>query len=94
MLSLHRSKYRSVTILVFRLATALGLKCVDFSIIPPSDAEIRMDEVRRGHGYEGEVFYYVDGKDNVIGEEIVLLLQCFFSNRNSSYEGFPVQNPL
>ena len=31
-------------------------------------AEARMDQVRRGYGYEGEVLYYVDGRDNVIGE--------------------------
>ena len=26
-----------------------------------------MDQVRQGHGYEGEVMYFVDMNDNVIG---------------------------
>ena len=43
------------------------MKCVGHETIPSDDAEARMAQVRAGSGYEGEVFYFMDGKNNVIG---------------------------
>lgn len=48
-------------------AQFLGFDTVKYSVIPASEAEARMDNVRREHGYEGEVFYFMNSKGNVIG---------------------------
>ncbi len=48
-------------------ATYLGLKSVDCEVIEASEAEARMEKVRLETGYEGEVLYFVDNRDNVIG---------------------------
>ena len=48
-------------------AQKLGLETVSFDIIKPIDVELRMEEVRISYGFEGEVMYFVDDHDNVIG---------------------------
>lgn len=48
-------------------ARRLGMKTVDYEVVHVEDAEKRMDKVRKDYGYEGEVFYFVDSKSNVIG---------------------------
>ena len=45
----------------------LGLPSVDHATLAPDEVPARMDAVRRGYGYEGEVLYFVDGGDRVIG---------------------------
>eukprot|EP00095_Tigriopus_kingsejongensis_P002818 maker-scaffold80_size398941-snap-gene-1.9 protein:Tk02818 transcript:maker-scaffold80_size398941-snap-gene-1.9-mRNA-1 annotation:"hypothetical protein BRAFLDRAFT_126791" len=49
------------------LARTLGLHTIDYEVIEGDQGEARMDLVRRGYGYEGEVFYYLDRRGNVIG---------------------------
>ncbi len=41
---------------------SLGVVCVPHEVIPPEKAEDRMDEIRRGYGYEGEVMYFMDSR--------------------------------
>ena len=41
---------------------SLGVVCVPYEVITPEKAEERMDEVRRGYGYEGEVMYFMDAR--------------------------------
>ena len=48
-------------------ASHLGMKSVSYEVIDTAKAEERMEKVRRDAGYEGEVFYFLDAKDNVIG---------------------------
>jgi hypothetical protein len=48
-------------------AAYIGLKSVSYEVIEADKAEERMDKVRRETGYEGEVLYFLDSKDNVIG---------------------------
>ena len=48
-------------------ASHLGMKSVSYEVIDTAKAEERMEKVRRDAGYEGEVFYFLDVKDNVIG---------------------------
>ena len=43
------------------------MKSVSYEVIETARAEERMEGVRRESGYEGEVFYFLDAKDNVIG---------------------------
>ena len=45
----------------------LGIDTVTYKVIPASKAEERMTQVRKEYGYEGEVMYFVDNKDHVIG---------------------------
>lgn len=49
------------------LAAALGLRPVRYEVVDADAAEARMDLVRRGRGYEGEVLYFVDDAGNTIG---------------------------
>lgn len=49
------------------LARALGLKTVAYEVIEPDRVEARMDKVRRGYGYEGEVLYFLDPQGRVLG---------------------------
>lgn len=51
----------------FAIAAALGIPAVTFTVIDPAEVENRMNLVRQGHGYEGEVFYFVDSHNDVIG---------------------------
>ena len=48
-------------------ATHLGMKSVSYEVIETARAEERMEKVRRDAGYEGEVLYFLDARDNVIG---------------------------
>ena len=48
-------------------ASHLGLRCVSYEVIDAARAEERMERVRRDVGYEGEVLYFLDARDNVIG---------------------------
>jgi hypothetical protein len=36
-------------------------------VIPMSEYESKMAAVRRGYGYEGCVFYFLDGRNHVVG---------------------------
>ena len=56
------SLYFSSFIFIF-----LGIDTVTYKVIPASKAEERMTQVRKEYGYEGEVMYFVDNKDHVIG---------------------------
>ncbi|XP_076449825.1 uncharacterized protein LOC143286118 [Babylonia areolata] len=49
------------------IARALGLSTVDYSILPVSDVESRMAQIRQGYQYEGEVLYFLDDGGSVIG---------------------------
>ena len=48
-------------------ASDLGMRCVSYEVIETARAEERMERVRRDVGYEGEVLYFLDARDNVIG---------------------------
>ena len=48
-------------------ASHLGMRCVSYEVIETARAEERMERVRRDVGYEGEVLYFLDASDNVIG---------------------------
>ncbi|KAL8589951.1 hypothetical protein ACOMHN_024038 [Nucella lapillus] len=49
------------------IARALGLSPVDYSILPVSEVESRMVQIRQGYQYEGEVLYFLDDGGSVIG---------------------------
>jgi len=49
------------------LGRVLGLETAQYQVIPASQAEERMGEVRAGHGYEGEVLYFLDCQDRTLG---------------------------
>ena len=49
------------------LASALGLPAAQHVLVPVSAADARMEEVRAGYGYEGEVLYFVDANDRTVG---------------------------
>ena len=49
------------------LARAIGFKTVQYDIIKPNSLDERMNQIRHDYGYEGEVLYFVDSNDNVIG---------------------------
>ena len=48
-------------------ASHLGMRCVSYEVIETARAEERMERVRRDVGYEGEVLYFLDARDNIIG---------------------------
>jgi hypothetical protein len=47
---------------VIEFGRAVGLKTVSYEVIEASEAESRMEVVRKGYGYEGEVLYFMDSK--------------------------------
>ncbi|KAK7114049.1 uncharacterized protein [Littorina saxatilis] len=49
------------------IARALGLATVDYSILPVSDVESHMTQIRQGYQYEGEVLYFLDENSSVMG---------------------------
>ena len=49
------------------LAKQIGLKTVQYEIITPDKVDKRMGQIRHDYGYEGEVLYFTDSDDNVIG---------------------------
>ncbi|XP_035829225.1 uncharacterized protein LOC101847791 [Aplysia californica] len=49
------------------IAKSLGLMTVDYDVLAASDVESRMKQIRKGYLYEGEVLYFLDETDNVIG---------------------------
>ena len=49
------------------LAARLGLATATHHEITASKAEARMEEVRAGYGYEGEVLYFLDKEDRTVG---------------------------
>ena len=49
------------------LASSLGLATATYDQVPASKAEARMQEVRTGYGYEGEVLYFLDKEDRTVG---------------------------
>ncbi|CAH1780214.1 unnamed protein product [Owenia fusiformis] len=49
------------------IARYLGLSTVQYDIIGVSDVDPRMSQIRQGYGYEGEVLYFLDSENNVIG---------------------------
>lgn len=49
------------------LASRLGLATATHHIVSCSQAEARMEEVRAGYGYEGEVLYFLDKEDRTVG---------------------------
>jgi len=51
----------------FKLCHFVGVPTVSYKVICPDESEGRMDEVRRSYGSEGEVFYFVDKDNKVIG---------------------------
>ncbi|XP_013391404.1 actin-binding protein IPP [Lingula anatina] len=53
--------------IAIQIAEALGLPSVDYTVIPASDVDNRMLQVRQGYGYEGEVFYFLDSTRSVMG---------------------------
>ena len=58
---------RLFSLLVCSIQSHVGLKTISYETVPAEQAEARMEKVRRDYGYEGEVLYFVDGRDNVIG---------------------------
>lgn len=50
-----------------RFVGDVGFDCVQHQVIPVDEAENRMEDIRRGYNYEGEVLYFVDIHGNVIG---------------------------
>ncbi|XP_064640559.1 uncharacterized protein LOC135495658 [Lineus longissimus] len=49
------------------IAKALGLHTVQYEVLPISVVDDRMKQVRLGYGYEGEVLYFLDSDNAVIG---------------------------
>ncbi|KAL5022605.1 hypothetical protein ScPMuIL_001760 [Solemya velum] len=49
------------------LARAFGLQTVDYDIVMISDLEEKMKQIRQGYQYEGEVLYFLDETNTVIG---------------------------
>jgi len=49
------------------LASSLGLATATHHNVSCSKAEARMEEVRAGYGYEGEVLYFLDKEDRTVG---------------------------
>ena len=49
------------------LARNIGLQTVEYEMIEPNEVDQRMNKIRHDYGYEGEVLYFVDSEDNVIG---------------------------
>jgi hypothetical protein len=39
-----------------------GLKTVRYEVVAASEAERRMERIRKDYGYEGEVFYFMDSR--------------------------------
>ena len=50
-----------------QLGGALGLQCAQYTVISAGRAEARMEEVRAGYGYEGEVLYFMDADGCTVG---------------------------
>ena len=49
------------------LARDLGFKTVEYEVIQPTEIDDRMNKIRHDYGYEGEVLYFLDSSENVIG---------------------------
>jgi len=47
---------------VIEFGRAVGLKTVSYDVIEAAGAESRMEQIRKGYGYEGEVLYFMDSK--------------------------------
>ncbi len=43
-------------------AQTVGLKTVSYDVIEASEAEDRMEKIRKDYGYEGEVLYFLDSR--------------------------------
>ncbi|XP_070574633.1 uncharacterized protein [Ptychodera flava] len=50
-----------------QIAQAVGLSTVKYDVLPIIQLEERMKAVRQGYQYEGEVFYFLDADEAVIG---------------------------
>ena len=50
-----------------QFAQKLGFQTVIYDSIDPRDVPSRMDSIRISHGFEGEVMYFMDECENVIG---------------------------
>ncbi|CAL1535278.1 unnamed protein product [Lymnaea stagnalis] len=50
-----------------QIARALGLKTIDYEVISNTEVDERMKQIRQGYQYEGEVLYFLDETDVVIG---------------------------
>ena len=48
-------------------ARTLGLDTANYEIVEAADSEKRMNEIRAGYGYEGEVMYFLDENDTTVG---------------------------
>ena len=49
------------------LASDIGFKTVAYEVIQPNELDNRMNKIRHDYGYEGEVLYFLDSSENVIG---------------------------
>ncbi|GFN89823.1 actin-binding protein ipp-like [Plakobranchus ocellatus] len=49
------------------LARAFGLQTVDYETIPVVEVKARMKMIRQGYQYEGEVLYFLDSRNRVMG---------------------------
>lgn len=49
------------------LARSFGLKTVNYETLPIVEIDGRMKMIRQGYGYEGEVLYFLDTGNNVMG---------------------------
>ncbi|RUS68993.1 hypothetical protein EGW08_023245 [Elysia chlorotica] len=49
------------------LARAFGLRTVDYETVTVIDIDERMKTIRQGYQYEGEVLYFLDRSNNVMG---------------------------
>lgn len=47
---------------VIEFGRAVGLQTVSYEVIEAEGAESRMEMIRKGYGYEGEVLYFMDPK--------------------------------
>jgi len=48
-------------------AKTLGLETANYETIPATEADKRMNDIRGGYGYEGEVLYFLDEHDETVG---------------------------
>ena len=56
-----------IYLFISQIARGFGISTVDYERIEVSKVDERMKDVRRGYGYEGEVLYFADQNNDIIG---------------------------
>ncbi|XP_078608518.1 uncharacterized protein LOC144880284 [Branchiostoma floridae x Branchiostoma japonicum] len=53
--------------MAIEIARTMGMPTVQYELVPASEVETHMKQIRQGYGYEGEVLYFLDADGAVIG---------------------------